>query len=135
MQNKKCYFDDSGNFVMASVGNEISAVLFGVDSEIINNTDFLFKTLKEGLEKEKFGILGYKDHKFEPQGYTVTFILSESHLAVHTYPEFNSIAFQIYSCRGPEDGILTYNYFVEKLKPSKVVKKDFRVVVDPDYNK
>jgi len=134
MQNEKCYFDNSGNFVMSPVGNEISAVFFGVDLKIINDTEFLFKTLREGLEKEKFGILDFKEHRFEPQGYTVTFILSESHLAIHTYPEYNSIAFQIYTCRSPDDGIITYNHFIEKVKPQRIEKKDFRVVVDPSYS-
>jgi S-adenosylmethionine decarboxylase len=118
---------------MSPVGNEVSAVLFGVDSKLIENTPLLYKTLKSALKKERFHILGETDYKFKPHGYTLAFLLGESHVAIHTYPEFNSIAFQIYSCRGPEDGFLTFKYFVEKLKPKEVKMTDFRVVVDPRF--
>lgn len=39
-------------------------------------------------------------HQFdEPGGVTALFMLSESHLACHTYPEFQSATFNLYCCR------------------------------------
>lgn len=39
------------------------------------------------LEISKFNVLDFTEHIFTPQGYTALWLLSESHLAVHTFPE------------------------------------------------
>lgn len=42
----------------------------------------------EWLRKAGFNILCFTDHHFSPQGYTALWLLTESHFAVHTFPEF-----------------------------------------------
>ena len=42
---------------------------------------------KELCELHHFEILGEVEHVFQPQGYTLLFLLSESHLSLHTFPE------------------------------------------------
>jgi hypothetical protein len=37
-------------------------------------------------------------HQFEPYGYTYVFLLSESHMSVHTYPEYGSFYLDIFCC-------------------------------------
>ncbi|MFT5601611.1 MAG: S-adenosylmethionine decarboxylase [Flavobacteriales bacterium] len=57
------------------------------------------KSNLEALLKESgFTILGFIDHHFEPQGYTSIWLLSESHLAIHTYPEHNKSYVELTSC-------------------------------------
>lgn len=38
-------------------------------------------------------------HQFEPHGITFVYILSESHLVIHTWPEFNKIHIDLLTCR------------------------------------
>lgn len=45
-----------------------------------------------------FGILGFTDWHFTPQGYTCLFLLSESHLAIHTFPEHKQTYLELSSC-------------------------------------
>jgi len=45
---------------------------------------------------------------FEPQGLTVLVLLEESHLSIHTYPEFGFVAFDCYTCSNlcaPEEAV------------------------------
>ena len=44
-------------------------------------------------------VLGTASHAFEPYGITICKILSESHISIHTWPERNAFAMDIYSCR------------------------------------
>jgi len=101
-------------------GNEISCVMHGIDSAILNNNKKLEKILLEALKKDKFKILGKAFHNFQPRGYTLVFLLAESHTSIHTYPEYNSLFFYLYSCRGEGDGMKTYEFIKEKLKPVSV---------------
>jgi S-adenosylmethionine/arginine decarboxylase-like enzyme len=45
-----------------------------------------------------FGILSFVEYTFEPYGYTALWLLSESHFAIHTFPEENKSYIEISSC-------------------------------------
>jgi len=63
-----------------------------------SNTDLLKTTINTLLLKAQFEILGQLDHHFQPQGYTALWLLGESHLAIHTYPEHNTCYVELTSC-------------------------------------
>ena len=46
-----------------------------------------------------FNILNKAEHTFTPQGITIIYMLSESHISIHTFPEKNYAAMDIYTCR------------------------------------
>lgn len=50
------------------------------------------------LRDAGFGILKQVEHHFEPQGYTGLWLLSESHFAIHTFPEENKTYVELSSC-------------------------------------
>jgi len=52
----------------------------------------------ERLVKAGFNVLNSVEHNFKPQGYTVLFLLAESHLAIHTFPEENKTYIELSSC-------------------------------------
>ncbi len=108
------------NYQSPATGNEISTVMHGVPDSILNDPDFIEKSLLEGLATDHFTVLGTLPYRFTPKGYTILVLLAESHAAIHTYPEHNSLYFNIYSCRGEEDGRGTFEYLKEKLKPASV---------------
>lgn len=57
-------------------------------------------------------------------------LLAESHLAVHTYPEYNSLYFNMYSCRSQKDAEKTFELIKGKLKPKSILylkKEEVRV--------
>jgi len=62
------------------------------------NVKALVEYLKELLETAEFTIVGFTEYEFTPQGYSCAFLLSESHLAIHTFPEEDSINIQLSSC-------------------------------------
>lgn len=66
----------------------------------LNTTDatLLNTKIKECLLVSSFSIVGESDHNFYPQGYTKTFLLSESHCALHTWPEVNRTWLELASC-------------------------------------
>lgn len=50
------------------------------------------------LETSGFQVLSFMDHHFSPQGYTAIWLLGESHLAIHTFPEENKSYIELTSC-------------------------------------
>lgn len=53
---------------------------------------------KEMLNKAGYGIVNFTEHHFQPQGYTCIWLLSESHLAIHTFPEEGKTYVELSGC-------------------------------------
>jgi S-adenosylmethionine decarboxylase len=66
----------------------------------INEIDSVLikKKYENLLSKSGFGIISIQEKHFEPQGYTVLFLLSESHFAIHTFPEEGQSYIELSSC-------------------------------------
>jgi len=58
----------------------------------------LSKNLHKFLVACEFKILNFIEHHFEPQGYTCLWLLGESHLAVHTFPEQQQSYVELSGC-------------------------------------
>ena len=66
----------------------------------VNSSDAtkLKSTFETLLKVCEFEVLGFNDHHFKPHGYTCLWLLGESHLAVHTYPEHQKSYIELTSC-------------------------------------
>ena len=78
------------------------------------NPDVLKAIFEKMLVDSGFGILNFAEHHFEPQGYTGLWMVSESHFAVHTFPEENKTYIHLSSCNRT-----MYFKFLDKLKEYK----------------
>ena len=58
----------------------------------------LKNNFSELLGLSGFEILNFVEHYFEPQGYTALWLLGESHLAIHTFPEEQKSYIELSSC-------------------------------------
>lgn len=85
----------------------------------VNETDpELLKAKYNTLLKScGFGLLAFSEHYFEPFGYSSIWLLSESHFALHTFPEENKTYFELSSCVETQ-----YRKFIELEKIE--IKKD-----------
>jgi S-adenosylmethionine decarboxylase len=58
----------------------------------------LKNNFSELLGLSGFDILNFIEYYFEPQGYTALWLLGESHLAIHTFPEEGKSYIELSSC-------------------------------------
>jgi S-adenosylmethionine decarboxylase len=109
-------------------GYEVTAIFNGVDLNKINDYTLIKNTSLDLLKSAGFNVLDSVEHKFNPQGYTFVVLLSESHFAVHTYPEYETIYFHLYSC-GDKDEKIILEGLKKKLNPKKIIvrKEDVQV--------
>jgi S-adenosylmethionine decarboxylase len=62
--------------------------------------------LKSIVSLARLTPLEYTCHRFSPQGISATIILSESHIAVHTWPELGSGYITLTSCSQPDEDFM-----------------------------
>lgn len=62
------------------------------------NPSILFDLFMQKLNDAGFCVENVNEKHFKPQGYTALFLLSESHFAIHTFPEENTTYIELSSC-------------------------------------
>lgn len=60
-------------------------------------------------------VLNSKVTKFDPQGCSVTLTLSESHVAIHTFPESGYASFDAYTCGRLADPMKILHYVINQI--------------------
>ena len=59
---------------------------------------YIKKVAQEIIKSLALTVVKKTSHFFYPQGVTLAYILSESHLLIHTWPEFNTIHVDLVVC-------------------------------------
>lgn len=103
---------------------EILADFIECDFDLSNFSQIL-KILKSIVNKNKIKILKTNYHLFKNNGLTLIFILANSHLSVHTWPEKKLVNFDLFVCNFTKNYqkqiIATYKEIKKILKPKKTI--------------
>ena len=81
---------------MVKVGEHITLDFLGLKKDY--PPSFYEKIIYKIAKAAKVEILNVSSHKFEPQGFTLVALLSESHFSFHTFPERGVISFDFFTC-------------------------------------
>ena len=138
------------NQILSSLSNDEKLIhqskhllleLYRCDSEKLNDESFLRCTLNRAAKLAKATVLNLISNKFEPQGVTAIALLAESHISIHTWPESNYSAIDIFTCGQNMLPELASQYLIEALNaeehflrvfernPPAAVLKEIRTVV------
>ena len=93
--------------------------LYRCDYEKLNDESFLRCTLNKAAKLAKATVLNLISNKFEPQGVTAIALLAESHISIHTWPESNYSAVDIFTCGQNMLPELASQYLIEALKANE----------------
>ena len=89
--------------------------LYRCDGEKLNDESFLRCTLNRAAKLAKATVLNLISNKFDPQGVTAIALLAESHISIHTWPESNYSAVDIFTCGQNMLPELASEYLIEAL--------------------
>ncbi len=83
---------------MNALGKHLLLELKDCDREVLNDLGFLKGILLAAASESGATVLGESFHQFEPQGVSGVVTIAESHLFIHTWPEYGYAAFDIFTC-------------------------------------
>ncbi len=104
---------------MRTEGRHIIMDASGCNPETLNNLEVLKQILVDAAERANATVLNVAFHHFTPQGVSGVVVISESHLSIHTWPEYGYAALDFYTC-GDADPKLACEYVAEKLGAASV---------------
>lgn len=109
---------------MTIVGKHIIAELYGVEKELILLEEKVKSIVDYVVEKAELNEIGKickqfykKDYSGSPHGVTYIVLISESHIALHTWPEYELINLDIFTCGDLKKADIAYKLFLKKFKP------------------
>lgn len=87
----------------ASAVQSITIKVSEVDFALLNDADELQKLLRNVTELTGLRSLESVMHQFSPQGISAALLLSESHIAIHTWPESGVAYIAMTTCKILDD--------------------------------
>jgi len=90
------------------------------NGKIIEDPKKIKQILIEAAKRAKNIPLEVSIHKFSPQGLTGVVLLQESHIALHSWPEINYLAIDIFTCGEKSMSYKALAYLKKIFKPKRV---------------
>lgn len=90
------------------LGKQVIAELFECKTERLNSLSTVKRAMLEAAKASNSTVVKSVFHKFSPQGISGVVVVAESHLAIHTWPEYGYAAVDIFTCgehTKPERGL------------------------------
>ncbi|AEE96850.1 adenosylmethionine decarboxylase [Mahella australiensis] len=101
---------------MYALGRHILAEMYGCAPEILDDQETVEKIMVQAAIEAGAEIREVAFHKFSPQGVSGVVVISESHLAIHTWPEFGYAAVDVFTCGTRVNPWDACNYLTEKFR-------------------
>ncbi len=95
-------------------------------AKAIENKKELKKILITAAKKSGSAPLEVVIYKFKPRGITGIVVLAESHLSVHSWPEIDYLAIDIFSCGKKATPKKALDYLKKNFRPKRVETKLIR---------
>ena len=83
---------------MNVLGCHLLLELKDCNSELLNDLSYIRRVMIETAQDVGATIVGESFHHFSPQGVTGILAIAESHISIHTWPEYGYAAADIFSC-------------------------------------
>ena len=100
---------------MNALGKHLLIELQDCNREVLNDLGFIKSTMLEAADGCGATVLGESFHPFSPQGISGVVIIAESHLSIHTWPEFGYAAADIFTCGDSVQPEKAAELLIEKL--------------------
>lgn len=78
-------------------GKHILAEFYEVE-HMLTDEKQLETVISKCCDEANVTLIGFDFKAFENGGYTLCALLKESHITIHTYPEYNSIFLDVFTC-------------------------------------
>ena len=104
---------------MNALGRHLLMELEDCNEEILNNLDTLKEAMLAAANEAGATVMGVSFHRFNPHGISGVVVVAESHLFIHTWPEYGYAAADIFTCGTTVQPKKAAEVLIEKLGARK----------------
>ena len=101
---------------MNALGTHLLVELRECNAKILDDVKKTKESLTMAAKKAGATILSAHFHEFLPHGVTGVVVIAESHLSIHTWPEYGYAAVDIFTCGETLQPTVAATYLIEKFQ-------------------
>ncbi len=103
------------------VGKHVFGNLYDIDPNLLLDKDYLEKLVLEAVKIANMKLVEAKSWSFggKKGGVSVLALVEESHIALHTWSEYNYATLDVYTCGEQSDPQAAFDYIVKNIKPKR----------------
>ncbi len=109
-----------------ALGRHILCEAFGCDAGVINDRDRVEEIMVQAALEAGAEVREVAFHRFSPQGVSGVVVISESHLAIHTWPEIGFAAIDVFTCGENVDPWQACNYLIKQFKAQNATTTEIK---------
>ncbi len=98
------------------IGMHVVLDLYECDPQILDDIEKIEEILTGAAEVANATVIDKRFHKFSPQGVSGVVVVSESHIAIHTWSEHGYAAVDVYTCGDHTMPLKASEYIIRELK-------------------
>ncbi len=98
---------------MASLGRHIIVEYYDCTPDILNDVVKIEKSMEQAAEEAGATIINSTFHHFSPYGVSGVVVIQESHLAIHTWPEYGYASVDLFTCGDTVNPWVSYQMLKE----------------------
>lgn len=83
---------------MKKLGNHLVVDAWHAPADLLNDPERIRTALMDAIAAGEATLIDLCVHQFSPHGVTATATLAESHIAIHTWPEYGYFAADLFFC-------------------------------------
>ncbi len=95
---------------MSALGRHILVEFLGCTPEIMNDVMVIEEGMNAAAAKAGATIINSTFHHFSPYGVSGVVVIQESHLAIHTWPEYQYAAVDLFTCGDSVDPWISFDH-------------------------
>ncbi|EWG08027.1 MAG: S-adenosylmethionine decarboxylase proenzyme [Candidatus Aramenus sulfurataquae] len=111
------------NYSPKVVGKQVYGSLYDCDEEVLKDTERLKTIVTNAAKEGNMTLLDIRSWKIG-EGVSVVAIVLESHITIHTWPEYKFATVDVYSCGAHTDPKRAFEYIVSELKAKRYTMKE-----------
>ena len=111
---------------MNSLGRHILAEYYSCDISTLDNISLLEDCMQKAVLASGATIVDTKFHQFSPYGVSGVIVIAESHMAIHTWPEYGYAAIDFFTCGERVDPWKAFDHMKKTLKPLTYSTKELK---------
>jgi len=107
-----------------ALGRHILCEVYGCDPGVVDDVNKVEEIMRDAALQAGAEIREVAFHKFSPQGVSGVVVISESHLTVHTWPEYRYAAVDVFTCGEKVDPWVACRYIRDKFKAENMLASE-----------
>ena len=101
---------------MQSLGRHIIVEFYNCSPEKINNVSHIEQSMLKAAELAGATIINSTFHHFSPFGVSGVIVIEESHLAIHTWPEYQFASIDLFTCGDLVDPWISFDHLKDEFE-------------------